>query len=163
MKLKTIAKMVDDVKIRPVDLFDLPELEIIERSSFIDPYPGVLLKALATLVFGDFFVAVLDGRVVGYIASISELDGTAHIASIAVHPSYRGRGVAKKLLKRLLETLKEKGFHEIKLEVRKSNIPAQNLYKSFGFKHVYTLRNYYGDGEDALVMSLQLNENTQHV
>jgi ribosomal-protein-alanine N-acetyltransferase len=145
-----------NIKVRPVNLKDLPELEAIERSSFIDPYPGPLLKVLATLVFGDFLVAVIDGKVVGYIASISEKNKTVHIASIAVHSSYRGMGVAKKLLESLLKILRKRDVCEVKLEVRKSNIPAQNLYRSFGFKHVYTIKNYYEDGEDAAVMKLQL-------
>lgn len=147
-----------NIKIRPAKLKDLPELEVIEKSSFIDPYPSPLLEVLVTMVFGDFLVAVINGKVVGYVASILEKNRTVHIVSIAVHSSYRGLGIAKKLLESLLRTLKKRGIFEVKLEVRKSNIPAQNLYKSFGFKHVYTVKNYYEDGEDAAVMKLQFDQ-----
>ena len=40
----------------------------------------------------------------------------------------------------------------VTLEVRKSNIAAQELYKKYNYELVTTKRNYYEDGEDALYM-----------
>ena len=145
-----------EIKIRPANLKDLPELEKIEKNSFTYPYPKNLLKTLMLIRFGVFLVAVVEEKIVGYISSIYETKNTATIASIAVHPTYRGKNIAKKLLKTLLEILKRKNISEVRLEVRKSNLLAQNLYKSFGFKTVCTLKSYYEDGEDAVVMYLSL-------
>jgi ribosomal protein S18 acetylase RimI-like enzyme len=40
------------------------------------------------------------------------------------------------------------------LEVRRSNLEARRLYRRFGFEERRLRRNYYGPGEDALVMEL---------
>jgi ribosomal protein S18 acetylase RimI-like enzyme len=40
------------------------------------------------------------------------------------------------------------------LDVRESNIPAQNLYKKFGFKQVGIRKQYYPDKENALLFSI---------
>jgi ribosomal-protein-alanine N-acetyltransferase len=45
---------------------------------------------------------------------------------------------------------------ECYLEVRESNYPAVELYKKLGFEVARTLRKYYADGEDALLMAAQL-------
>ena len=44
----------------------------------------------------------------------------------------------------------------ITLEVRRSNLPARGLYRKFEFQERRLRRNYYGPGEDAIVMELQL-------
>ncbi|RLI04460.1 ribosomal-protein-alanine N-acetyltransferase [Candidatus Bathyarchaeota archaeon] len=154
------TKQEESITVRHVRLEeDLPKLESIEKFSFTHPYSRSLLKTLATLDIGEFLVAVVNGEVVGYISSILETKGLASIASIAVHPSYRRKKIAKRLLAELIQILRRRGVFEVRLEVRKSNLPAQNLYKSFGFKCVCTLQKYYEDGEDAIVMYLSLKNN----
>lgn len=44
------------------------------------------------------------------------------------------------------------------LEVRASNKPAQRLYASLGFERVGVRKRYYGDGEDAVLMTLLLRQ-----
>jgi ribosomal-protein-alanine N-acetyltransferase len=51
----------------------------------------------------------------------------------------------------------ESGADFFYLEVRKSNIPAINLYKRFGFEIISIRKEYYSDNkEDALVMALKI-------
>jgi ribosomal-protein-alanine N-acetyltransferase len=45
---------------------------------------------------------------------------------------------------------------ETKLEVRVSNEPAINLYRSMGYTIVGIYQGYYSDGEDAYMMSKNL-------
>lgn len=78
--------------------------------------------------------------------------GEAHILDIAVHPDLRRRGLATWLLESIISRLREGSVIGIFLEVRKSNTPAIELYKKFGFKEAYERKKYYGD-EDALVMT----------
>lgn len=79
----------------------------------------------------------------------------AHIATIAVHPAMRGRGVGRELLKTLLEQCAQDGAVSALLEVRAGNMTAQNLYKSFGFEEVGRRPRYYRDNfEDAILMTL---------
>lgn len=151
-----MGKLLQKIKVRPASLEDLPKLEYIEKSSFSNPYPLSLLKTLITLNFGEFLVAVLNGNIVGYVSSIFENFSSATIVSIAVHPKYRRKHVGDALLKILLEKLRSKGFVEVKLEVRESNIAARRLYEKFGFKYSGRIPGYYDDGEDAIIMKLKL-------
>lgn len=100
-------------------------------------------------------VAVLDEEVIGYVQCWFTLED-ADIINIAVKKTYQGLGIGKCILNELIEQLKSRGIQNIFLEVRVSNIPAQKLYKSFGFITLTKRERYYINGEDALVMNLQI-------
>jgi ribosomal-protein-alanine N-acetyltransferase len=77
-----------------------------------------------------------------------------HIATLAVHPGYRGRGLSKPLLIAALREAVRRGFRRATLEVRAGNLVAQNLYLSFGFEVVGVRSRYYRDNnEDAWIMT----------
>lgn len=129
---------------------DLPSIAEIEKLSFSDPWSEQSLKeTFASSVFKGF-VAEEDGRVIGYSGVLFCYD--AEIALIAVHPSFRRRGIAGKLLDRSLAFSEEKGAENVFLEVRTSNAPARALYESRGFIPISIRKAYYADGEDAIVM-----------
>ncbi|KAJ7694381.1 acyl-CoA N-acyltransferase [Mycena rosella] len=116
------------------------------------------------------FVAVdHKGRVVGYVlAKIDEGedndDGTkkgevhGHVNSISVLRSYRRLGLARKLMilsQEAMATIYKASF--VSLHVRKSNMAAISLYRdSLGFRVAKVEAKYYGDGEDAFSMRLDL-------
>ena len=72
--------------------------------------------------------------------------------TIAVRPSARRSGWARRLLAVCVEQWRRDGVVEAFLEVRASNAPAIGLYRSAGWIEVGRRRQYYPDGEDALVM-----------
>lgn len=144
------------VEVRPVRAGDLGQIVEIEQASFKDAYPRSLLENLMTLGPESFLVAVWEGKVVGYVSSVVERRKTARLISLAVHPDYRQRKVARRLMAELVKTLKGKGVEEVLLEVREGNKAAIRLYMSVGFQPQRTLQKYYEDGENALVMSLNL-------
>ncbi|KAL4434799.1 hypothetical protein ABPG77_005326 [Micractinium sp. CCAP 211/92] len=80
--------------------------------------------------------------------------GELHIMNVAVHPDHRRRGHARALLAALISLHRD--AESALLEVRVSNEPALSLYSSMGFQHVGLRRKYYQDGEDAALMTLQL-------
>ena len=91
-------------------------------------------------------------EIIGY-AGVWIVAGEGDITNIAVNPSYRKQGIASNILKKLFEVCKENNCSDITLEVRVSNIPAQNLYKKFNFKEEGIRKKYYSDnGEDAMIM-----------
>ena len=91
-------------------------------------------------------------QIIGY-AGVWIVAGEGDITNIAVNPSYRKQGIASNILKKLFEVCKENNCSDITLEVRVSNIPAQNLYKKFNFKEEGIRKKYYSDnGEDAMIM-----------
>lgn len=130
---------------------DLKEVYTIERLSFKQPFPPSYLETLAYLSPETFIVASVEGRIVGYSASVLKgLEG--HLLSIAVHPDYRGLGIGERLLRENIKRLKELGARRVVLEVRVSNAAAIRLYRKLGFEIRALLKNYYWDGEDAYEM-----------
>lgn len=79
----------------------------------------------------------------------------AHIGTLAVHPEYRGRSIARRLLAKVLLEATRLGATHALLEVRACNQDALHLYNKFGFAVVGVRKGYYQDaGEDALLMTL---------
>ncbi|WP_238392094.1 ribosomal protein S18-alanine N-acetyltransferase [Halorussus amylolyticus] len=157
----------DEVRIRQAVQADLLAVLRIERASFPQPWPFSAFERY--LGEPGFLVAVEDsGRddsdaesVVGYVvADLVPNHGRAfgHIKDIAVHPDRRGEGVGRTLLGRALAVLGTRGARSVKLEVRASNDPAISLYEEFGFEFLRTLPRYYDDGEDALILVVDLND-----
>ena len=81
---------------------------------------------------------------------------TADLMNIPVAPAYRGHGIGRTVLRRLVNGARRRGMQSLFLEVRKSNAPARGLYESEGFTAVSERKRYYPDGEDAVVMVKRL-------
>ena len=62
------------------------------------------------------------------------------------------------LLHKLIELCKEKEYSSITLEVNTKNIPAIKLYEKFGFKNVGIRKKYYNGLDDAVIMTMEVNE-----
>lgn len=91
-------------------------------------------------------------EVIGFVG-VWIVAGEGDITNIAVSAKYRKHGIASNLLLNLFEVCKTFNCNDITLEVRASNIPAQNLYKKFGFNEEGLRKGYYQDNnEDAIIM-----------
>lgn len=141
------------MNIRKAKISDLEAIKEIEDESFINPFTKEdLLYEISQNPVSNFFVLEKDGLVVGFIDYWVTFD-SATIDQIAVKKSERNQGFAKILLEKSINNLKELGeVSFFTLEVRASNEPAINLYKSFGFQKVTIKEKYYDDGEDAIYM-----------
>ena len=140
---------VPDLQIRPVSPSDLEEISQLEELCFKDPYPPYFLSQLAEANPETFMVAILDRRVVGYAVTDKWSDHD-HLVSIAVHPDSRRRGIGNRLLLALEERLDKR--KPLRLEVRRSNLPALNFYRRSNFHEIGVVDGYYSDGEDAILM-----------
>jgi len=99
-----------------------------------------------------YVVAVQNGNVIGF-AGLWIIVDEGHITNIAVHPNFRRKGIGLLLMNSLLTISKHEKLIGLTLEVRKSNLSAQNLYKKLGFVEEGVRKNYYSDnGEDAIIM-----------
>jgi [ribosomal protein S18]-alanine N-acetyltransferase len=77
-----------------------------------------------------------------------------HILNLAVHPLFRGQGIAHGLICEAIGLARANNIQTAWLEVRTSNREALSLYQSMGFKPVMTRKRYYSDtGEDAFILS----------
>jgi len=108
-----------------------------------------LLRESNTL---SYRVVTPIGQMVAFVFVMSDIDGTAHITTIGVAPEHRRRGLADKLLRHIEEALRKRSINTVMLEVRVSNLPAQNLYRKFGYAIVQRLSSYYNNGEDGFLM-----------
>lgn len=143
------------VKIEPASLRDLGALRNIERVCFPkDAWP--LLDLIGVLTFpGVIRLKAVNGKqMVGFIAGdVRRMEGVAWIATVAVLPEYRGRGIGSDLLRACEAQI---SVERIRLCVRISNDVAIHLYEHFGYNKVGEWTRYYQDGESALVMEKKL-------
>lgn len=99
-----------------------------------------------------YLVARVGPTVVGY-AGLLMIADDGHVATVAVDPIWQHRRVATRLLAELVRQSRLLGANQLTLEVRMSNIRAQDVYRRFGFAPAGARKAYYGDnGEDALIM-----------
>ncbi len=93
-----------------------------------------------------------SGQMVGFIFVMAEKDGTGHITTVGIAPEHRRRGLALMLLQYAEEALQKRRISLIMLEVRVSNVAAQNLYRGLNYSIVQRLAKYYNNGEDGFLM-----------
>jgi len=130
----------------------VPQVAALEKLCFADPWSEMSIASELQSIWSYWVVAVNDDQVVGYIGSQSSIDET-DIMNVAVHPDWRRRSIAEKLIDALIEELKKRGSHALLLEVRASNAPAIALYEKLGFQQVGRRKNYYRNPkEDALIL-----------
>ena len=98
----------------------------------------------------------VDGEhIVGFVAAdIRRFKNMAWIATICVHPDYRGQGMGAKLLEACEQRL---DIERIRLSVRSSNTAAIRLYTSAGYVVTGSWPKYYKGREDATVMEKNLS------
>jgi ribosomal-protein-alanine N-acetyltransferase len=78
----------------------------------------------------------------------------AHICTLAVHPEWRGQGLGELLLVDMIDHATALNATVATLEVRTSNLVAQQLYRKYGFEVAGLRKGYYSDNhEDALIMT----------
>ena len=101
--------------------------------------------------------AATGRRNVGFILSRRAAD-EAEILSVAVGRSWRGRGLARRLLDLHLRRLAGLGLRAVFLEVDEDNTPARRLYSRAGFREVGRRPGYYAQsgGKGALVLRRDL-------
>ena len=143
--------MREPVEIVPATRADVPAVHRIEEESFPSPWRREFFTA-ELLAHGRFcLVAKKNDVVIGYVFAMWILD-EMHVNKIAVTASERRQGIADELMARCFAFAREHEVSSISLEVRKSNDGAQAFYRHLGFVSEHIRRNYYPDGEAAVVM-----------
>jgi len=99
-------------------------------------------------------VAENEKHIVGYILFNQILD-EAEIYKIVVLKDFRKKQIAFKIFEFLLNELKKNNVKKIFLEVRKSNIPAINLYIKCGFIEIREIVDYYSNPKENGIMMLK--------
>ncbi len=147
------------LKIRAATNQDLAAIFEIERLAFTHPWSLDSFVRELSLPFSLTLVATLDRpgepALAGYLCRWLVAD-ECHILNVAVHPERRRQGIAERLMAAAIAEAIAKKATIVTLEVRRTNLAARGLYRKFGFEERRLRRNYYGPGEDAIVMELKL-------
>lgn len=143
---------MNNIEIYPFSLEHVDAVLKISSMSFKTPWTRDSIEKELDNKFARYVIAIKENNVIGFGGVWLILD-EGHITNIAVHPEYRGIGAGDMIVDALAEICVLEGIASMTLEVRKSNIAAQNLYKKHGFIEEGTRKNYYTDtNEDAIIM-----------
>ena len=156
-----------------IDPLDGPEIVTLLREHLddmrrISPPESVHALDLAGLRAADvtFWSAREDGTLAG-CAALRELDGWhGEIKSMRTAASYRRRGVAAALLRRVLAEASQRGYRRLSLETgtQPEFAPARALYERFGFQYCGPFASYVDDPCSAFMtctLPATHNENPQ--
>jgi len=144
--------MAQTVLIRKMEPADLSRVIEVERESFADPWSESAYLTEISNASAYYVVICVDELIVGFAGMWVIMD-ESHITTIAVDKPYRKMRLGERLLIDLLEESVERGAKRATLEVRQSNMAAQNLYIKYDFKPVAIRREYYSNNnENAVIM-----------
>lgn len=167
------------MKIRDATDRDLPGILEVERLSFDNPWsldaferelslpfsrmtvatqtstPAAPAASTKTAVCAADSIAGENAGLIGFLCRWLVAD-ECHILNVAVHPQMRQHGIGKLLMQHALTEARAQHAQVVTLEVRRSNLAARALYRKLEFQERRLRRNYYGPGEDAIVMELKL-------
>ena len=136
----------------------LDEVVAIERRAYGHPWTrGNFADSLRSGYQGQLLCA--GDAILGYFVAMRGVD-EVHLLNITVDPMYHGQGWGRIMLDALALWARGQGAQWLWLEVRTSNVRAQQVYLRYGYRRVGERKNYYpadqGRREDAIVMSYQL-------
>ena len=153
--LHTASGDLSGLLIRKMIEADLEQVVAIDQVSFSLPWPARSFHYELTDNFTSrSWVVEANGRIAAMMVGWLIVD-ELHVATIATHPDYHGRGIGKKILVHALRSARDEGAIRAFLEVREHNAVAIGMYQSLGFVEDGRRKEYYKDNdEDAILMSL---------
>ena len=141
---------------RRMTLEDVDAVHAIEEATFPTPWSRQsFVEEMTGNKCARYLVAVDGERIIAFAGAWCIFE-EGHITNIAVEAAHRGRGVGRGITRALMQYAANLGVQYLTLEVRKSNLVAQSMYKSLGFIELGVRKRYYEDnGEDAYLMVCQ--------
>ncbi|MBC5782852.1 ribosomal protein S18-alanine N-acetyltransferase [Ramlibacter sp. USB13] len=135
----------------------LDEVVAIERRAYAHPWTrGNFADSLRSGYQAQLLVG--GETIIGYFVAMQGVD-EVHLLNITVDPAHQGLGWGRVLLDALALWARQQHAQWLWLEVRTSNLRAQQVYQRYGYRRVGERRNYYPaehGREDAIVMSYRL-------
>jgi ribosomal protein S18 acetylase RimI-like enzyme len=134
---------------------DVEEIALIEREAMTpDFYPEFFFVQALSLCGDGFLKGMMGNQIGGYGLMGRHFD--AHVAelySLVIAQQYRRLGLGAKIVEVAIDTARKWGVSELKLTVSPTNEAAADLYSRSGFTTTAEIANYYGPGEDRLLMT----------
>jgi ribosomal-protein-alanine N-acetyltransferase len=145
------------IQVRGMRADDLATVSAMENASYDFPWSAGIFSDCVKAGH-PCWVLCVDQDIAGY-GILSMGAGEAHVLNLCIGPDFRGRGLGRHLLGRLLDIARWNGAERVFLEVRPSNPLAKTLYESVGFNEIGRRPRYYpakNGREDAIVMALDM-------
>ena len=139
------------MSLRKAGTSDLNSIINIEKTSYKKPYWNEsLLKYLFNNSITDSaWVFELKKKIIGFLIEQRCLDEIS-ILNVAVDKKYQNNGFGKIIVSQYLSILPNNTV--VFLEVNINNFIARKIYTALNFEKVDSRKNYYNNGEDALIM-----------
>ena len=146
----------NNILIREMTDSDIEKVCRIEKEAFSDAWDFESFRYTVKAKHDYSIVAESDGEIEGYAILRTSFD-TADIINIAVDKENRQKGIAGKLMQKLLSYGDSTGVISYMLEVREHNTAALRLYLKFCFEIIGVRENYYSNPvENAFVMKRKI-------
>ena len=139
------------MSLRKARISDINSIMKIEKTSYKKPYWNEnLLKYLFNHSITDSaWIFEVKKKIIGFLIEQRCLDEIS-ILNVAVDKKYQNNGFGKKIVSQYLNILPNNSV--VFLEVNINNFIARKIYTTLNFERVDSRKNYYNNGEDALIM-----------
>ena len=151
-------KQEETFSLRPANPEDLDRIVELEEAFSVAPWSLGNFQEELQKSYSRFLVVTddeTDTQICGYIVYWF-LEGQYWIHNLVVELQYRGKGLAKKMIRQVVNDAIKDQARRVGLEVRKSNHSAIQLYQGLGFTITSIRKKFYSDGEDAYQMEVDL-------
>lgn len=143
---------ITKIEISTMMLNDLEQIKENLQTDFDDFWNFEIFKEELANNNSMYLVLRYENEIVSFCGVKIILD-EADIMNIVTKKDKRNQGFAKFLLNELITIAEEQNCKTITLEVDENNLPAIKLYKDFEFKEVGKRKNYYKNGNTAILMT----------
>lgn len=148
------------IECRPITKEDLPEIALLEKECFSEPWSETALQSLLPEEEnGQGGICAFENGVFGGYIGFLFSPPEGEVINLAVKSAFRRRGIAKCLLGALEQKARESAVNTLFLEVRESNLAARKCYEKAGFSEIGKRKGFYAfPRENAVLYRKNLNE-----
>jgi ribosomal protein S18 acetylase RimI-like enzyme len=121
------------------------------------PYEDILSRWFSSEKGITTIMACQNNLLIGFAmlgepCSRYDLQDASELLGIAVEPEKQGKGVGRMLLRAIDAVSTDFGVKWLLLHTAADNTPARRLYEKTGYRPLEIKRNFYPEGQDAVVM-----------
>lgn len=155
---KALSRKTSRISIRPATLLDVSYVVALSKKAFhkYGPYENILPAWLESGVTYSI-IAIMEGKPVGFAMlgrpfQKSNFSGILELLAVAVEPSNRGLGIGDLLMREVQRTAAKQEVEKVILHTAVKNLPGRGLFTKHGFTPLKVKKNFYPEGQDALLM-----------
>jgi ribosomal protein S18 acetylase RimI-like enzyme len=132
--------------------------ELLERNGWEERYIvgqlaglDILSSGLVPGAHGQVYVSELDGRFCGFVSvEFRAWNRLGQLHGLAVEPNLKRRGIASALVRRAEDYVRQQSGRGVYVDTPVTNEAAQSFYLTLGYRHAYTMPEYYDEGLDGV-------------